>query len=371
MLVPFPLLALLTCYRETDFPLLGRPAFDCRGTLTIAFSKTDKAITVKYEHTNMHKTVGELMDLLAPSPAQERVIKLSEMKKSIPKKAPKQRKTTDGQDGAVDGQENGEQGATPRPKKRRKPVHEDDGSIRKKPRKKKKNGDAQGNPALGMLPPEMPGALPVGDATGRGLYNTQAPQQDGVGASSDYPEALIRGVADGTIDQATAMVSSSVHLHSISIVLPAGEPEKRREEAIRLLTKHDIDPRTLSAEQFSILANQSPALQADSLRMLKQYGAERLRIVVPDNDGSMPQDSTTSNATQAAQQIPVADVHQPDVSPKKTRKKQRGGRNKESDAADVSMAMAVAASTNAGSRQKKPKLSRGSCTPCRTIKIKV
>ncbi|KAK9774727.1 hypothetical protein SCAR479_08547 [Seiridium cardinale] len=46
---------------------LSRPAFDCRGTLTIAFSKSSRAIVVKYEHTPIHKTVAQLVDRLLPT----------------------------------------------------------------------------------------------------------------------------------------------------------------------------------------------------------------------------------------------------------------------------------------------------------------
>ncbi|KAI0136131.1 hypothetical protein F4776DRAFT_123334 [Hypoxylon sp. NC0597] len=45
----------------------SRPAFDCRGTLTIAFSKSARSVIIKYNHTPIHKTVNELIELLAPS----------------------------------------------------------------------------------------------------------------------------------------------------------------------------------------------------------------------------------------------------------------------------------------------------------------
>ncbi|KAI0117120.1 hypothetical protein F4814DRAFT_439631 [Daldinia grandis] len=44
----------------------SRPAFDCRGTLTIAFSKFSRGVIVKYDHTPIHKTVAQLVDLIAP-----------------------------------------------------------------------------------------------------------------------------------------------------------------------------------------------------------------------------------------------------------------------------------------------------------------
>ncbi|KAG8167914.1 hypothetical protein KVR01_003603 [Diaporthe batatas] len=47
---------------------MSRPAFDCRGSVTIAFVKSRRAITVKLEHTPLHKTVAELAELFKPPP---------------------------------------------------------------------------------------------------------------------------------------------------------------------------------------------------------------------------------------------------------------------------------------------------------------
>ncbi|KAI1097498.1 hypothetical protein F4804DRAFT_347134 [Jackrogersella minutella] len=44
----------------------SRPAFDCRGTLTISFAKSTRSVIVKYNHTPIHKTVAQLLELLAP-----------------------------------------------------------------------------------------------------------------------------------------------------------------------------------------------------------------------------------------------------------------------------------------------------------------
>lgn len=47
---------------------MSRPAFDCRGSVSIEFTKSTKAIVVKYEHIPLHKSVGELADRLTPVP---------------------------------------------------------------------------------------------------------------------------------------------------------------------------------------------------------------------------------------------------------------------------------------------------------------
>lgn len=46
----------------------ARPAFDCRGSVIIAFAKSSRVITVKLEHTPLHKTVAELAELFKPPP---------------------------------------------------------------------------------------------------------------------------------------------------------------------------------------------------------------------------------------------------------------------------------------------------------------
>lgn len=86
---------------------LARPAFDCRGTVTIAFAKSNRKITVKLEHTPFHKTVAELADLFKPPPPP------------VPEKPPRKRKAP------VVGEQNG-QAAAPKKKRKKNPAHADD-----------------------------------------------------------------------------------------------------------------------------------------------------------------------------------------------------------------------------------------------------
>lgn len=321
----------------------------------------------------MHKTVGELLDLLAPPPPRPLPIPI-EGQKSASKKTPKKRQTAEGAENGTGTP--GEEGTTPRPKKRKKSAQDGEPSTQKKrPRKKKKNDDdAQIDPALGMLPPEMPGARPVGDSAERSLYNTQA-QQNGTASGSAYPEALLGGEPfNGSEAQASAMVSSSLHAHSI-LNLPAGEAERRRETAIRLLAESNIDPKTLTPEQFSIFANQSPTLQKESLAMLVKYGAERLRIVLPDKDQSASESPAPPSQNQNTEQVPADGAQQSATATDSPKRKRRASRKK-AEADDTGAAEDTAALTqaDAGNRQKKPrapKLSRGACTPCRASKVKV
>ncbi|KAH6856619.1 hypothetical protein B0I37DRAFT_79604 [Chaetomium sp. MPI-CAGE-AT-0009] len=284
---------------------LVRPAFDCRGSVKIAFSKSTKTIDVKYEHTPIHKTVAQLIELLAPPPIAP-VIKTPAKKAKEPK-APKEPRPP-----------KEPKPKTPRPSKKRageNGITAGEGSQPKRSRKKKDSLAPVAQSGT-VLPPEMPGALPVGDPSARQLYNTQAGTPDGPqpGGSGSYPEGLVSAANDAT---AAESINSGVHAHSI-LNLPPGEAARRREVAIKLLSDNNIDPKTLSAEQFNIFANQSPELQSDSLAMLLEYGAERLRIVHPAKDGVSSGQSTPNNANNSS---PAATGAPQPVNPKKSRKR--------------------------------------------------
>ncbi|KAK4126205.1 hypothetical protein N657DRAFT_670298 [Parathielavia appendiculata] len=260
-----------------------RPAFDCRGFVKVAFVKSTKTIDVRYEHTPMHKTVAQLIELLAPPPVapmvktsmkkprEPRPPKEPKAPKELKPKTPKSLKNRAGENMVVDGDNS-------QPKKKRK----------------KKDSLALAVMAGTVLPPEMPGALPVGDASARQLYNTQTGAAGGAqpGGSSGYPDGLV----NATGDEVAPSTNSDAHPHSI-LNLPAGEAARRRDFAIKLLTDSNIDPKTLSPEQFNIFANQSLELQQDSLAMLIKYGAERLRIVHPSKEGSNSGQSTPTKNT--------------------------------------------------------------------------
>jgi hypothetical protein len=78
------------------------------------------------------------------------------------------------------------------------------------------------------------------------------------------------------------------------------------------LTGKGIEPATLSIEQFNIFANQAPNLQTASLEMLAKYGAERLRIVHPDekeqagSSNSTPTEEQTTDASPATTSAPLS-----------------------------------------------------------------
>ena len=255
-----------------DRCLSARPAFDCRGSVKIAFVKSTKTIDVKFEHTPVHWTVAQLIELLAPPPVAP-IVKTpaktpAKPREPRPPKQPRPPKEPKAKTPRSSKKRTGENGT---------PAGE--GSQRKK---RSKKGAAAAGPSV---PPEMEGALPVGDSA-RQLYNTQTGTPGGSqpASSSSYPEGLVGSADNGTAD-------GDVHAHSV-LNLPPRETVRRREAAIKLLSDSGIDPKSLSAEQFNIFANQSPELQQDSLAMLVKYGAERLRIVHPKKDGSASGEST-------------------------------------------------------------------------------
>ena len=344
---------------------IGRPAFDCGGSVTIAFVKSTRTIDVKYDHTPMHKTVAQLVELLAPPiiiPEPDKPPP-SAKKASRPPKEPKEPK----EPRAPKAPRAPKDPNAPKPPRRKRRAEdgapEGENSTPKRRRKKKDsaaNTDANGN----MIPPEMPGALPVGQDSERSLYNNgNGSQQNGYSA---YPEGLVgssaaNGNGSRSVSQGASSANGGVHSQSI-LNLPPGEAARRRDVAIKLLSESDIDPQTLSPEQFNIFANQSPDLQRESLTMLAKYGAERLRIVHPTKDGassgqSTPQGNSGSAAGLAHPENPTSASPSSPSKPKRSRKK------KTDTAAEETQA-------DPGSDSGRARPTRGACQSCRDSKTK-
>lgn len=312
--------------------------------MTIAFIKSSRAVEVKYEHTPLHKSVSELLELLAPEPPP-----LAPLPTVASKKAPKEPK-------APKPQKEPRPHKTPRPPKKRPAEGEGAGGEGSQPKKKRKKKDslAAGQENTGF-PSEMPGALPVG-ASDRQYYNNQAP---GGGAAGGYPDTLVGAGEDGASRSVSQDVSVNGGVHSQSILnLPPGEAARRRDVAIQFLSQHGLDAETLSPEQFSIFANQSPELQKESLEMLVRYGAERLRIVHPgEKEGSAASETPAPEKNgHAADQSVHSETPNGTTSTKPRRKK--------TDAV-------TAQQQGEGGRTKKVKNTRGACELCRVSKDRV
>ncbi|KAM0273963.1 hypothetical protein ACHAQH_008083 [Verticillium albo-atrum] len=299
---------------DPETAIFERPAFDCRGSLIISFSKSARVISVKYDHTPLHKTVRQMAEHFRPPPPPMPAAPVETTEK--PKKTPNKSKA------AAEAGENGEEGASSQPKK-------------KTPRKRKSNGDgAEGGE--GSARPKK-----------RKKKSDAAPNAP---EASMIPGAPVEGTNSAVQAQTKVdeVVQSNVHSHALLNVPPA-EAARRRETAIRILSEGGVEPETLSTDQFSIFANQSPELQRESLAMLAKYGAERLRIVHPKDAAASetPSGESSIESTPAAASEPAA--------------VEQSTNGTEATGVQVS---------EGGKKAAKPKLTRGACTPCRSSRTK-
>ncbi|ATY60980.1 Fungal transcriptional regulatory [Cordyceps militaris] len=234
--------------KELDPTSRARPAFDCRGTVTITFSKGNSAITVNYAHTPFHRTVGEQYDLFKPPPPPPRAV--------TKKKAPGSAKKSD------------------TPRRKRAATGADGEPTPKRPRRPKKGAKNQLSQA--ELVPITEG-FPSTNGNGTTVTAIDAADHAALAALSvaTAGEALPNNGTTGAAKNNTASLNVSPE-----------EAARRRETATKKLVEAGIDPDTLNADQFSIFSNQSPEVQNESLNMLVKYGAERLHIVHPPKKDS-------------------------------------------------------------------------------------
>jgi hypothetical protein len=166
--------------------------------------------------------------------------------------------------------------------------------------------------------------------------------------------------------------------------VPPVEAERRRQTAVELLTGKGIDPATLSTEQFNIFANQAPNLQSASLDMLAKYGAERLRIVHPDekeqvgSSNSTPSKGQAANASPAAAPaLPTGSTHTPTKRPRTKKKKNPDGPLTEvpiGNGAVVSMDQDGELGTTESAlkpRATRKRKTRGRCDTCKQRNVQV
>ncbi|KAK1533049.1 uncharacterized protein CCOS01_05032 [Colletotrichum costaricense] len=303
--------------KELEPEMQARPAFDCRGTLTVAFSKNTRTINVKYEHTPLHKTLGEMIEHFKPlPPAAPPAPLIPAGEKSKKAKTPRKRKSEAlNPDGTP---------VEPKPKRKRKSEALNPDGTPVQPKKRKRKSEAAKD------------AQAAGDTT-NGEATTTVPTK------------------------ADAAVQSGVHSHAV-LNVPPGEAARRREVAIRLLSDSGLDPESLSTEQFSIFANQSPDLQKESLAMLVKYGAERLRIVHPNDAAASSTSASPTPQQETAQQAAVTTATL--ESPASGKKKKRPRKSKAAeDAVEVELIPAPP-----GTPMKL--ISRGGCIACRRAKAK-
>ena len=294
----------------------GRPAFDCSGSVVISFCRGSRNITIKYKHTPFHMTVAELYDHFAPAPPLVPAIT------TTPKSAKLGRKR-DGPNGTGEG------------------------SSRQKSRKKSGvETDANGESAAGPVPGNgITGAesLAAGSSTNQPAGTPQTkPKRKRQYNRKEKESAVSEPGQQGDSAGPAGSVRRDFAAQFNPIVnVDPEEAARRRQKATEILSNAGVDPGSLSIDQFSIFANQSPALQQESLVMLVEYGAERLRIVHPNRDDSAQ--NTTQDQT--AVPPPASTVGTSTTGPQTS--------------------AAAAAADAPASRTKRPKVTRGSCTNCR------
>ncbi|KAI0539317.1 hypothetical protein GGR58DRAFT_512512 [Xylaria digitata] len=270
---------------------ISRPAFDCRGTLTIAFSKSSRGIIVKYEHTLLHKTVGQLVERLVPTPipvssgnhSSQRTPRTKRPRPADGEEGSRKKKTPKARPPPTDGEEGSRKKRTPKTK-RPPPAEGEDGGGSKKRRKTNKPSDTN----VRVL-------------------------EDG----QNTPQTQVPPNSTGEKPGSTGFLN-----------VPPAEAERRRQTAIELLSGKGIDPATLSAEQFNIFANQAPNLQSASLDMLAKYGAERLRIVHPDEKEQAGSSNPIPAIGQAATPTPETAAELPPGSTSTPTRKPRNRKTK-------------------------------------------
>ena len=277
---------------------------------------------MSYEHTRLHKTVSQMAELyvLQAEPAPRG-----------PRGPYKKRK--------ADGQPEGEARRKSKKKKSGEAAEagatgetaaNDDGAA---------NGDVDGTTdgTTNGTPNATPNETPNGKPRRKRPYKKS--QADDVGAGSD----------DAASPGAPAL---------ISLNLPPGEAARRTDVANKLLQEAGIDPQTLSQEQFGIFANQSPELQRESLSMLINYGAERLRIVHPNKDTASPSPASSPDVST------IDGTPDPPTTRKQPRKKSNpGGQDGDEDV--------VAGNETPSARQPRLLQTRGKCQGCKSQKVKV
>ncbi|KAK8028293.1 Zn(2)-C6 fungal-type DNA-binding domain-containingprotein [Apiospora marii] len=206
--------------------------------------------------------------------------------------------------------------------------------------------------------------------------NTEPNQADpeGTNTSAQNPSIPEQNSANAGAASATPFLN-----------IPAAEAARRRELAVELLSGKGIDPTTLSEEQMNIFSNQAPHLQELSLEMLAKYGAERLRIVHPDEKDQQASANTTP--AQGTPDVADASAPGPAAAPPgdtETPTKKRKPRKRKSDAAAengdgtaASRAVEPGNAQNGGMETTtmtlnlpKQRRTRGTCDTCKNRKVK-
>ncbi|KAK2595967.1 hypothetical protein QQS21_006497 [Conoideocrella luteorostrata] len=264
--------------KDPDPIQMNRPAFDCRGCVTISFPKKDRTISVKYNHIALHKRVAGLVEFYRPPP----MIGPQKPDKATLQWA--QKKTQD------------EAGKAKR-KAYRAAKRQEDIS------KRMKINDTQDTQTQSSLADQVIQAL--------GNVDVIQPQQ-----TMATEKRQNGGNSEAAADSMESQPPSATAKAPLPLVSPE-EAARRMEMALKSLADAGINHESLSTDQLNIFANQAPDLQRESLNMLIIYGAERLQIIhpnygedsnpIPPSPAPIPDDAGSHNLSTTTRQLVLED----------------------------------------------------------------
>ncbi|XDG06762.1 hypothetical protein ABKA04_006377 [Annulohypoxylon sp. FPYF3050] len=288
----------------------SRPAFDCRGTLTITFSKSARSVVVKYNHTPIHKTVQQLFELLAPD--------------LPPPPANK---------GNVTNQR------TPRVK-RPPPAEGEEGSRRKRARKKGKA-------------PEAPMEDPVNPAGGSGQADQNAPEPQNVSQNNVHYTSVINVPPD----EAARRRQTAIELLTAEGI----DPATLSQEQFEIFSNQSPDLQKTSLEMLKMYG-------AERLRIVHPPDVEE-----DTPSTSTPAEAQSSNVTPATTSVPVATptaTETPTKKPKRSRKKKSDAAAAKPSAV-VPVEQNGEVGTTTSTLKLTARKTRGNCETCKSRKRKI
>ena len=261
-----------------DPMLMNRPAFDCRGCVRISFNRSSRSITVKYDHTLLHKTVKQLSELFPPPRPQLGPGAQKLLEQKTPKKF-----TLEGKEKVPNSEKKKKTSST----KRRSGASHENGQQPKKHRKKQAELSAAEGHDVSPDYHDPSQAIAPSWREQPAYHQSTEGQGDGSQNDDDYPSGYVDG-SEG------AQRGSSGNQHvpqngSASTVLPfnisPNEAARRLDAARELLRGAGVNLDSLSTEQMHVLSNQAPDLQKDTILNIN-FGAEQLQVIHPQNTDS-------------------------------------------------------------------------------------
>ncbi|KAG5925623.1 hypothetical protein E4U42_004123 [Claviceps africana] len=240
--------------RDADPVLMSRPAFDCRGRLTISFPRKERKITVRYDHTPLHMTVADHMEFTKPPPM---------IGPQKPSKAILMEATRQAQREAASAKKKAYRLAKKQEAREAREAAIRNGTAPPKPQRSRKKKEREAAQLL------------LADQASRALEDAGVIQLQ----QAISREEGTNGDAGGQAAASTERPASK----ALALNVSPEEAARRMDVALNMLAEAGIDHTTLSADQLTIFANQAPDLQKESLNMLITYGAERLQIIHPSN----------------------------------------------------------------------------------------